>query len=418
MKKTEILKLNNICMSQNLLKPAILLIFVCIFITCIDPFTTDLKKFESLLVIDALVTDENSSYTVRLSRTNKTQFSEISMLTGALVSILDDTGVSAFLHEAGNGVYKTDSLQFLGKPGRSYKINIATTDGNEYESEFSFMYPVDQIDRIYFSKDQEIQSNGGETVEGIRIYLDSESNDEGRFYRWTYDEWWKIVVPDPKKFIYLNDSTIFEVDQVKQICWGNKKSDDIIIQSTDIGGNNRIVKKPILFIDSEKTPRLLIKYCIDIKQLSVSEKEYEFWNHLKQINESGGDIFEKQPFPVFSNIHNINDPEETVLGFFQVSAVSHKRIYISADDIASMNLPKYIYNCNRTVLGPIDFPPPITGGGITFDKIYKMYVGPVYAFVEPVYNSQHELLRLAFSKIDCTDCTLNGTLEKPDFWVE
>jgi hypothetical protein len=386
--------------------------------TCIDPFNPDLKKSESLLVVDALVTDENRAYTVKLSKTNKTQFSEISMVTGALVSIMDDTGLSTFLSEAADGVYKTDNLQFQGIPGRSYKIIIVSAEGKEYESEFCFMHPVEQIDSIYFGRDQDIQSNGGATEEGIRIYLDSESSDVRKFYRWTYDEWWKVVVPDPKKYNYLNDSTIFEVEQIKQICWGNKKSDDIIIQSTEAGAINKIIKKNILFIDSDKTPRLLIKYCIDIKQLSVSEKEYDFWNHLKQINESGGDIFDKQPFPVFSNIHNINDPEEKVLGFFQVSAVSNKKIYISPDDVEGMNLPRYKYNCDRTVIGPSDYPPPISGEGMTFDKIYKLYVGSMYAFVEPVYNQNHKLIRLAFSKINCTDCTLNGTLEKPDFWVE
>ena len=84
-----------------------------------------------------------------------------------------------------------------------------------------------------------------------------------------------------------------------------------------------------------------------------------------------------------------------------------------------MNLPFYNYDCARIELGPDDFPPPIVpGGGMTFDKLYRMYVGPVFAFVEPIFNAQGETSKLVFSKIPCTDCTQNGSLTKPDFWID
>ena len=140
---------------------------------------------------------------------------------------------------------------------------------------------------------------------------------------------------------------------------------------------------------------------------------------MKQLNESGGDIFEKQPFPINSNIHNLSDPDEQVLGYFQVSAVKQKRLYIRPDDISQYNLPLYNYQCNRIVIGEDDYPPPLSPGAkVTFNKIYSYFVGPNYAFVEPVYNNNMELRKLVFSKPVCTDCTINGSLTKPDFWID
>ena len=250
------------------------------------------------------------------------------MISGAEVIIRDLDGNSSTLHEKSNGIYKTDSLLFRGEIGNSYILYIKTPEGNEYESDPCIMYPVHPIDSIYFSKDEEIVNNGTETREGIRIFIDSESSDDSKYLRWVYNEWWKIIVPDPKKYDYINDSTFREVKPLKHICWGNYRSDEIIIQSSESEQTNSVEKEPILFIDSENSNRLLIQYCIEIKQLSLSKTEYEFWDHMKQINESGGDIFEKQPFPIISNIHNINNPDEPVLGFFQVSAVSqNKNIY-------------------------------------------------------------------------------------------
>jgi hypothetical protein len=161
--------------------------------------------------------------------------------------------------------------------------------------------------------------------------------------------------------------------------------------------------------------RLLIQYCIEIKQLSLSEKEYRFWEQMKQINETTGDIFEKQPFSVIGNIHNINDPSEPVLGYFQVSGVEHRRIYIAPEDIAELNIPVYTYDCERLVVGPSNYPIP----GITFDKIYKNFTDAGLYFIGPVWGPFGPPLdKLAFATPVCADCTVRGSLAKPDFWVD
>jgi hypothetical protein len=276
------------------------------------------------------------------------------------------------------------------------------------------MYPVQPITSISYNKDQEIINNGTETENGIRFYLDSQSSGENQYFRWIYNECWKTNASDPKKYNYINDSTIIPVDQIKQICWRYFDSDNIIIKSALSGITDKIEKQPLLFIAPAKSDRLLIRYSVEIKQLSLSPQEYEFWDHMKQIDEAGGDIFEKQPFPISSNIHNLANPGEKVLGYFQVSAVDKKRIYINPGEIKDFKLPVYNYDCHRLVIGEDDYP----SGEVTFNKIYGYFEGPNYTFVEPIYNSSNELFKLVFSRPVCTDCTINGTLAKPDFWID
>lgn len=400
-------------------KPLILLSFLVVLCTCIDPYNPDLKKFESRLVVDALLTNENGSNFVKISRTTQVQNVDPIMVSGALVMIKANNGYSTTLKETSDGFYITDSLSFHGETGNSYTLYIKTTDGNEYESEPCLMYPVHQIGNIIYNKDQEISNNEAEAQKGIRISIDSQVDNNNTYLRWIYNEWWKVIVPDPKKYNYVNDSTIIEVDQLKQVCWRKNTSDGIFIQSYEAAQSSQNEKTPILFIASEKTNRLLIQYCIEIKQLSISKNEYEFWDQMKQISASGGDIFDKQPFPIVSNIHNLNDPNEAVLGYFQVSAVSRNKTYITNNDISLLDIPLYKYDCARIELGPSDFPPPLTpGGGMTFDKLYRLYVGDVYSFIEPIYDNYGNLIRLAFSKNTCADCTINGSLKKPDFWID
>ena len=398
-------------------KPVSLLLLVFVVMTCIDPYYPNLNFEESRLVVDALLTNENRSYSVKLSRSNVIQNSDPVMVSGALVRITDYNGVNTLLRETTEGIYKTDSLVFTGETGHSYLLSIRTAEGKEYESEPSMMYPVQELENITYYKDQATNQNSSLPDGGIRLCVNTKKSDDTRYLRWIYDEWWKIIVPEPKKYDYINDTTILEVKLLKQTCWGNHLSDDIIIKSTNSFQSSGMERIPFLFVSSTKSTRFLIRYCIEVKQLSMSENEYAYWDQMQQLSEIGGDIFEKQPFPVISNIHNTSDPDELVLGYFQVSAVSTKRIYINASDIAYLGLPFYAYDCDRLTLGPEDFISDL-GDPPSIPDIYAIYNGPTYAFIEPVFDRQGRLYKLGFAKHICADCTLSGTLTKPDFWID
>jgi hypothetical protein len=401
-------------------KSIITLIAVFTLCTCIDPYAPKLKGYNSLLVVNGLITDENTSYTVKLSRTIQNQNTSPTTVSDAIVFITDDAGNTANLNNIGSGIYKTDSIEFTGIVGRNYTLHITTKEGDEYVSDPCPMQSVPDIDSIYFAKDQELVNNGTQSQEGISIYLDSKAGDNNQYYRWAYEETWKFKVPDPKKFNFnMADSSITSVHDIKEYCWKSRKSDEILIYSNYSGQAGPIKKEPIYFIAADQSNRLLIEYSILIKQYSISKTEYNFWDNLKQVNESGGDIFASQPFPVISNIHNINNFEEQVLGYFQVSAVKQKREFIPFSEIVGMNLPYYNYPCERIEAKPSDYQTAL-GPLITWDFVYALFcVTSDYYFVEPEYfNGTNNLEKMVFARPECADCELSGTITKPDFWVD
>jgi hypothetical protein len=382
---------------------------------CIDPYSPKLKGYESLLVVDGLVTDENKSYTVRLSRTLQDQNDTPPMVSDATVFITDNAGNYCYLNNTGDGIYKTDSSQFRGQTGRTYVLHINTPEGENYESDQCLMQSVPDIDSIYFAKDQEMVNNGTETREGIRIYLDSKGGVDNKYYRWEFEEVWQFKIPNPRKCIYINEHLIVPNGNSNEYCWKKTKSSEVLIHSVYSAENYRIEKEPIFFIATEKSDRLLLEYSILVRQYSISKNEYDFWDNLKKVNSSGEDIFAAQPFPVISNIHNINNPKERVPGFFQVSAIKQKRKDIPFSDIVGLNLPYYHYPCERIEREPKDYafgfsPPP------TWDELYAMFcVTSDYYFVEPRYKpGTFELEKLIFSRPECADCALTGILNKPD----
>jgi len=401
------------------LKSVVTLVAVFTLCTCIDPYTPRLTGYDSLLVVEGLITDEITSSTVKLSQTFQEQNSSTSGISDATVFISDDKGNISYMINNGGGIYKTDSLEFKGIVGRTYILHINTREGIDYESEPCFMQSVPNIDSIYYEKDEELVNNETESEEGLRIYFDSEEGDENQSYRWTFEETWKFRVPNPKQFDYMDEKNIIPVSNVKDFCWKSKKSDGILIHSIYAGHSTRIKKEPIFFIAAGKSDRLLVEYSILIKQYSISKKEYDFWNNLRQANESGGDIFAKQPYTVISNIHNINNANERVLGYFQVSSVKQKRKDITFNDLVGLDLPFYHYPCTRIEKEPKDymwgFGPPIT-----WDDLYSMFcVNSDYYFIEPKYiQGTKELVKLVFTRPECADCELTGTTTMPDFWKD
>ena len=160
--------------------------------------------------------------------------------------------------------------------------------------------------------------------------------------------------------------------------------------------------------------------CPGLKQYSISKKEYDFWDSMKKINDKGGDIFAYQPFPVISNVHNVNNPNELVLGYFQVSAVTQKRKNIAFSEIVGLNLPFFKYPCVRIEKAPADYAWTPWVPAVTWDHIYEIYTSSDYYFVEPMYipGTADSLFKLVFTKPECADCELTGTRTKPDFWLD
>lgn len=400
-------------------KSILVIVVVFTLYTCIDPYVPKLNGYESLLVVDGRITDENGSFSVRLTKTIEEQNALPDMISDATVFVTDADGNKYSFTYRGDGFYNSSGSDIKGVVGRTYVLHINTNEGEVYESEPCLMQSVPDIDSIYFERDNEVFNNGTENFEGIRILMDTKGEESNRYYRWDFEETWKFKIPLAEKYVYINEQYIQPLKDVKQYCWKNIKSDGILIHQINSNEPDNIQRMPITFISPEKSDRLSLQYSILVRQYSISRKEYEFWNNLTKINETGDDIFAAQPYLVIGNIHNITNLTELVLGYFQVSAVKQKRKDIPFSQVIGLNLPYYHYPCVRIEDSPeippwSDFNPPLT-----WDDLYYMYTTSGYSFVEPKYiHASSKLDRLVFTKPECANCELTGTSERPVFWKD
>lgn len=338
-----------------------------------------------MLVVEGMITDHYRVNKIKLSRSMTVGKPLVrKAVKGAVVTITDEKGTVTTLKEFPAGTYSTDSTKFRGRVGGSYSLNIKINNVN-YETDFIEMKPVPPVDSLYYEKVIIIASRDiNDVEEGCKIYVDSyDPNRECLFFRWDYTETWEYRIP---------------YNVTNKICYVTERSDEVLIKNTSLYSQARVSKYPILFI-SNKTDRLKERYSILVNQYSLNESEYNFWEKVQNISENVGGLYDITPIAISSNIRCNTNPEETVLGYFSVSAVTQKRLFIYDH---FFGLPNFVTYCaTDTLIGKL----PETGLNTEFWVIEDYGDEPLPFWIITIFK-------------ECADCSTRGTKVKPPFWDE
>jgi hypothetical protein len=370
----------------------ILLSMIFLFNCCITQFIPSVGISADLLVVEGLITDQPGHNTIKLALSMPLGGRSIPRpLSGSTVTISDDIGNEYNLSESTNGTYIPDQ-SFCGVIGRSYTLHINSGPAHKninYVSAPVLLKPVPPIDTIYWER-RVLGTNvdGVPSQEGCQIYLAThDPENKCRFYRWEFEETWEISLP----YLVPNNH-----------CWTTENSTNINIKNTSSFSDDRVVKFPLNFV-TNNTDRLKEKYSILVKQYSLNEEEYMYWEKLQNTVEQVGGLYDLTPESIQSNILCIERPDEKVQGYFSVSAVKSKRIFIKNQFSGIINLYR---DCVNASIGGVDVPVP---GNLTLG---------VNAWVIVDHREPPPPYRLVTFFKSCADCTTRGTTVEPDFWKD
>jgi len=376
----------------------VLLSGLCIT-SCITPYQPDIPaEAVNKYVVFGLVTDNNEYQTVSISMASPVSDPQYIPVSGCAVRISDDKRNQFTMQESPSepGVYRVHIDNQYLTPGKSFKIDIITPDGSAIESDFDRMPICPEVGEVYYEIEEIISELTGETDRGIRFYTDLDAGDiQSRFFKWDVTETWEYQVDYPREWYY--DGTvhhIFPPDYSRKVCWSTAGIKEIYTLSTSNLDANRYTRFPLNFVSS-KTSRLIYGYSLLIDQSALSEEAYSYWDQMR-INSTGlGGLYEKQPLSIAGNLHNTEDPDVEVLGFFGASSVKSKRIFVS--NVHGLVI-EFVGYCTPvplkygfSELSPFDYPAWLMGDEDTYYKILLSN--------------------------DCVDCLYyGGTNIKPDFW--
>lgn len=301
-------------------------ILIILFSTCIDPFDPGIDGKARKLVVDGLITNLPDPYNVRLTYSEPYNNDSLTLpITNAKVHIIDDLGNRFDLQHTSQGNYVTDTAQFQGEIGRTYTLYIQTSDGKNYQSQSEKMLPAPKIDTV-FTRFIEKPDSRGVVDKYFEVYArTTDPLEQENFYQWRWTHYDLLEYCEEIYDIRIRSYLLYKCCNSGS-CWAITRCRGLecIQAESDLyfNGNQFEFYLTKIPFDSKED------YFLQVDQLALSETTYRFWKTAnEQLNNTGG-IFDVPPSAAVGNIFNINDPDEQVLGIFNVAGATRKGTYL------------------------------------------------------------------------------------------
>ncbi len=384
-------------------------------VSCIEPFDVETQSFESILVVNTTITDQEVYQQINLSRTFKFEEDGPIQEQGATIRILEDTDTQYVFEEVSPGRYRSVQ-KFAAKQDKEYQLKITTADGRLYSSDKERVPAKSSVERVYPKR-----MIGDTEEDGIGILLDSfDPSGESLYYRFEYEETYRI---SPPRWVSMDIAGSYDAGGVltlelverpvgTRICYKTNISSTIKLVNTSTLAEDRISALLVNFIPLNDI-RIEDRYSILVRQYVQSREAFGFYEVLQRFSESESLFSQVQPGFVKGNIVSDIDVSEKVLGYFDIASVVETRIFFNRTDIIE-EASRY-YRC-ITVSQPaqtlLETPEAYRLRILEFldilEVVYLTGEGPDVPLGEP----------FTFITRECGDCTVHGQSVVPDFWED
>ena len=256
--------------------------------------------------------------------------------------------------------------------------------------------------------------------DGVQVLVDTEDlTGQAKYYRYEYEETYKIIAPNPSPYIseiinYNPSTGSYEVvltpREPEEICYSTEFSSGISQITTTELNENRIFRFPVRYL-SKFDAKLQTRYSILVKQYAQSVEAYTFYKIIDELGSIESLLSQGQPGYVTGNMISETKPDEKVIGFFEASSMTSKRIYFNYEDIG-LEKPPYFIECEVLTLDYWD--------DTTLDNdpnerdAIRQYIE--YFDYQVLTVSTTGIYRIV--QQECAVCTSFSSNVKPSFWED
>lgn len=313
-----------------------LMVAVMFTTSCVERIDFPLNKGVEKLIVSGQLTNLDEEQFVFLSETTSKdrkpllsgQYYVLNDLprpvSNAGVSLVSDKNEQWSYREVEPGKYQLSELFDQAEAGVEYHLEIQI-QGKTYLSEPEILPDLVGEDQLSYSFTRGVVDGQPETAFiSIQSQVTLPEQVGGYYFRWDVDEayYWNLTFfpnpfntpppdcyvfgfPDPERISLLNG------DQI------NRPG----------GSSTQIVAERI--IDDS----FLSRHYFNVRQTSISKSSYDYWRKVRELVNNTGSVFDSPPAPIRGNLSNASDPNDVVLGYFEVARVSQKRIFTTKADV-------------------------------------------------------------------------------------
>lgn len=299
-------------------------LMVCLY-ACSEVIDLNTELLGGQLVVYGRITNGTQGNVITISRTTSAG-QQPTPVVGAAVAVSDGSGNTASYVDVGEGNYQLDHGGLTATPGQSYELSITLPDGSAYASVPEVMPEVSARDSLYAElREIERISDRGvtSTVQVVSIYTDTYiTNPRSDLYlKWDVEEVYSFqqaVLPG-HNFPFYSRKTCYitnELEQQRVLTYDGSE-----LRASEIRGT--------LVVDRDIDDSFRGTHYFNLVQQSLTRGAHNFWSGIDQNTNRVGSIFDQPPGAIKSNLYNVNDPAERILGYFEVVATDTARLKIT-----------------------------------------------------------------------------------------
>jgi hypothetical protein len=337
--------------SKTLIKRLIIAAAHCSFmflIQCQAPYENeDLAADKEIPVVNGILTSLNGLQSFELYYAKPYSSKDITKISGAQVTLFEDNNLQIALHEVSNGNYKLTE-PFIPQSGKSYHIQVLLPDGTQLESEKTQMPDTIGINSVFYDLNNHItlvkdqQGNYSEVVQqGIFVYLRvNQPLQSNAYYRtkgdyYVHSQKWKNT---SRKFTV--EGTVYDYnyqiryDTLFDIVEGFSNTEFPIIGSLDANINYAPSDLTLstIFLPADQecinfslyTSNTFVQWIFPVDLITTSKTSFDYYTNALEQWEAAQRIYDPIPEQLTGNMFSPEQPEQPVLGLFDVVSVSRR----------------------------------------------------------------------------------------------
>jgi len=326
--------------------------------SCVESIDFEVPPAELQTVVEGMITDGPGPYTVKVSKglSLDADSSANTPIENLKIILYDDQGNVEDFTETSPGIYMTGGV-IQGKIGHAYHITLETPDGKLFESEPDKINPVGKVDSIKFEYEARMVGNvsGFEVQKDVfNIFVDAHAgNGDENYTRWRFNGTYKVFTLPELRMTKIRSYTPFKdpppcsgyivigfvpAGKLKKVadctcctCWVSHfepvpQISDVQLINGNQFRNVKVAEVPI------NNATFYEKYLVEIEQMSLSRKAFEFFKLIRSQKEGASSLFQPRSGEIRGNIKPLNT-NEPVIGLFWGTSITKKSMFIFRSDV-------------------------------------------------------------------------------------
>lgn len=319
------------------------MLFLLLLGACIDLISLNIsdENLQKIVIQAKIQKGTPSIIEVEVSKSaGSIEFFNAQKISDAKVKVIDQTQRSISIPKADFGSYFllwTNNREFEIIRGNSYQLEVQLPNGELYQSNFEKIYGVPEALRLDVELETKNVLNEVGTIisqDFMQIFVGTPlrhpDEAENAYLKWDMEGVFLLREvpppfpgPDPKS-CYISEA--LRLDKVH------------VFNGLEATFTSNNIERLMIY-EEPVSWHYSLGYYLTIYQQSLSKGAYKYWNSVKQVAEREGSLFETPPGKINSNIYNINNSSEEVLGYFYVTEIDTIRRLIKPEDV---NYPSQI----------------------------------------------------------------------------